>query len=212
MSPATSPLRSLSALALAAALACRPDLSREPSSPPHDPAPAPTSGQPAPAAAPAKPAPARKPAAAPAADPESGRLAGITAAHNRHRAELGIAPLTWSPELASYAQKWAAKLQRQRCALKHRPGSGPDAQKYGENLYAGSGQAATPESVVDRWVAEVADYNAKTNRCRGVCGHYTQVVWRDSQRLGCAMVTCGDTEVWVCNYDPPGNFLGQKPY
>ena len=82
----------------------------------------------------------------------------------------------------------------------------------GENLYAGSGQAATPGSVVDRWVAEVAEYDIRTDKCRGVCGHYTQVVWRDSQRLGCAMVTCGDSEVWVCNYDPPGNFLGQKPY
>ncbi|MDC0674944.1 CAP domain-containing protein [Nannocystis radixulma] len=213
MSPATSPPRSSSALVVALVLACRPDLSREPSSPPHDaPSAAPATSQssaPAPAKS-GRPA-AKQPAATPA-DPEAGRLAGITAAHNRHRAELGIAPLTWSPELARYAQKWADKLQKQRCALKHRPRSGTDAQRHGENLYAGSGQAATPEQVVDRWVAEVADYDAKTGRCRGVCGHYTQVVWRDSQRLGCAMVTCGDTEVWVCNYDPPGNFLGQKPY
>jgi hypothetical protein len=26
------------------------------------------------------------------------------------------------------------------------------------------------------------------------------------------MATCGGTEVWVCNYDPAGNVLGQRPY
>ena len=66
--------------------------------------------------------------------------------------------------------------------------------------------------VVETWAAELADYDAKKNRCKGVCGHYTQIVWRKSQRLGCGMASCGDTEVWVCNYDPPGNFLGQRPY
>ncbi|MCY1004827.1 CAP domain-containing protein [Nannocystis pusilla] len=115
-------------------------------------------------------------------------------------------------ELARYAQKWADKLQRRRCDLQHRPRAGADAQRYGENLFGASGQAATAEQVVAAWVAEVAGYDAKTGRCRGMCGHYTQVMWRDSQRVGCGVATCGDAEVWVCNYDPPGNFLGQKPY
>ncbi|WAS90316.1 CAP domain-containing protein [Nannocystis punicea] len=201
-----------SALLLAAALACRPDVSRETASPPaRDPS-APSSSSASKSQPAAAPAPAPEPESAPVADPEPGRLAGITAAHNRHRAQLDIAPLTWSPELARYAQKWADKLKRRACALEHRPRKGPDAQKHGENLFAASGQAATAEQVVAAWVAEVAGYDAKTGRCRGVCGHYTQVVWRNSQRLGCGVATCGDSEVWVCNYDPPGNFLGQKPY
>lgn len=164
---------------------------------------------------PARPTGAGSPpgaSAAAARPPEPGRLAGITAAHNRAREALGIAPLSWSPELARYAQRWADKLQRRGCDLQHRPRSGPDAQRHGENLFGASGQSASAEQVVDMWLAERADYDAKTNRCRGVCGHYTQVVWRKSERLGCAMAVCGDTEVWVCNYDPPGNFMGQRPY
>ncbi|MFY0532900.1 CAP domain-containing protein [Nannocystis pusilla] len=202
--------RRSSALLFAAALACRPDVSRETASPPaRDPAgPPATTSTSAPAPAPAS---APKPATAPAADPESGRLAGITAAHNRHRAQLDIAPLTWSPELARYAQKWADKLQRRRCDLQHRPRSGADAQRYGENLFGASGQAASAEQVVAAWVAEVAGYDAKTGRCRGVCGHYTQVMWRDSQRVGCGVATCGDAEVWVCNYDPPATSSGRSP-
>jgi pathogenesis-related protein 1 len=145
-------------------------------------------------------------------DPEDGRLAGITAAHNRVRAPLGLPPLEWSDELARFAQTWADKLERRGCDLQHRPRSGPDKQRYGENLFGSTGSTPTSGDVVDAWAAEVSGYNPKTNRCKGVCGHYTQIVWRASTRVGCAMAACGDSEVWVCNYDPPGNFLGQKPY
>ena len=144
--------------------------------------------------------------------PETGRLAGITAAHNRVRARLDIAPLEWSPELARFAQAWADKLARKDCRLQHRPPTGADKQRYGENIFSMSGDTPTADAVVDEWAAEVKDYNPKTHRCKGVCGHYTQVVWRNSLRLGCGMAACGATEVWVCNYDPAGNWDGERPY
>ena len=145
-------------------------------------------------------------------DPEEGGLAGVTAAHNRVREPLGLPPLVWSEELARFAQTWADKLKRKGCRLQHRPGSGPDAQRYGENIFSMTGQTPSPGDVVGSWAAEVENYDAKKDRCRGVCGHYTQIVWRKSERVGCARATCGDTEIWVCNYDPPGNFVGQRPY
>jgi hypothetical protein len=44
-------------------------------------------------------------------------------------------------------------------------------------------------------------------------GHFTQVVWKDTQKVGCATVQCpaGTTlslPSWytVCNYSPPGKF------
>ena len=157
------------------------------------------------------PRPDRRPEPA-RGDPEQGRLAGITAAHNRVREPLGLPPLIWSDELAAYAQSWVDKLERKGCPLKHRPRTGPDAQRHGENIFSMTGQSATVNDVVDSWAAEVEQYDANTNRCKGVCGHYTQIVWRASQRVGCAMAACGDTEVWLCNYDPPGNFVGQRPY
>lgn len=199
------------ALVASLGLACKRDVSEGSG--------APQTAEPVPdtAGAPAKPA--RRASRAPQKDPEpmtgaeSGRFAGMTAAHNRVRARLKIAPLEWSPELARFAQKWADKLARKGCDLQHRPRTGPDAQRYGENIFAISGAPATPDGVVDAWAAEVKFYNAKTNRCKGVCGHYTQVVWRDSKRLGCGMATCDDDiEVWVCNYDPRGNWNGERPY
>ncbi|KAJ6759314.1 hypothetical protein OIU74_025899 [Salix koriyanagi] len=46
------------------------------------------------------------------------------------------------------------------------------------------------------------------------CGHYTQIVWRETKRIGCARVDCfgGRGVFMTCNYDPPGNYIGEKPY
>jgi uncharacterized protein YkwD len=151
-------------------------------------------------------------------DMEPAALNGITAAHNAARAAVvpaanpAIPPLMWSSTVASTAQAWADK-----CNFKHSGG------KYGENIYATSG-SATPADVVGSWVGEAKDYDYATNTCGAgkVCGHYTQVVWRNSMNLGCGVTDCttnspfggggGAWQFWVCNYDPPGNFNGEKPY
>lgn len=171
--------------------------------------PAPAQTNPGPATTPRTPT---APASRPSQGGEGGRFTGITAAHNKVRAELGLPALVWTPALARFAQAWADKLQKRGCDLQHRPSRGADAQKYGENLYWGSGKRSSVDEVVGDWVAERKDFNARTNGCKGVCGHYTQVVWRKSVRLGCGMATCGEAEVWVCNYDPPGNYMGERPF
>ncbi|MEO8903525.1 MAG: CAP domain-containing protein [Polyangiaceae bacterium] len=149
-------------------------------------------------------------------DAEPAAQQGMTAAHNAARAAVmpaatpAIPPLVWSAELADTAQAWA-----DGCKFQHSGG------KYGEDLYASAGQAVTPQAVVDSWVVEAKDYDYAANSCSGVCGHYTQVVWRDSAKLGCGVTNCStnspfngfpDWQIWVCNYDPPGNFNGKKPY
>ncbi|MCA9635011.1 MAG: hypothetical protein KC420_03145, partial [Myxococcales bacterium] len=63
---------------------------------------------------------------------------------------------------------------------------------------------------VGAWASEASAYNAQTGACSGVCGHYTQIVWSSTSALGCGYATCGAGEIWVCNYDPRGNILGQK--
>lgn len=149
------------------------------------------------------------------ADGEPDSVRGITAAHNRVREETGagLPPLTWSAEVAAFAQQWADELGRRGCSLEHRPRSGEFQQRYGENLFWGSGSGWSAQQVVGSWASEASDYDYASNSCSGVCGHYTQIVWRDSLRLGCATTTCdGGGQVWVCNYDPPGNYIGQRPY
>lgn len=144
-------------------------------------------------------------------------------AHNKWRAEVGVKEkLSYSPELAASAQAWANKLkQGNQCRMKHSAAHG-----YGENLYWASAlnwsdgrkevQKVTPAQVVDSWGSEQADYNYANNSCKPgkMCGHYTQVVWRSTQKVGCAMAVCTDSQeqVWVCQYKPAGNWVGRKPY
>ena len=127
-------------------------------------------------------------------------------AHNAIRAELGLRPLTWSPDLARYAQKWADSLARED-RLYHHPNPA-----YGENLYLIDGGRARASQVVASWASEVRWFNYKTNSCSRACGHYTQIVWKDSRQLGCSSAISGNTQVWVCEYNPPGNIVGERPY
>lgn len=128
-------------------------------------------------------------------------------AHNTIRARVGLRPLTWSPELARYAQDWANRLARED-HLHHHP-----SPVYGENLYLIGGARALASQVVTAWASESRWFNEKTNSCRGgACGHYTQIVWRDSRQVGCASAISGATQVWVCEYNPPGNIVGERPY
>lgn len=139
---------------------------------------------------------------------EGGRLAGITEAHNLVRRPLGIADLTWDDALAGVATAYAALLADDGCDLVH--STGP----YGENLYWSSFES-TVDDVVGAWASEVAFYDYDSNRCDAgeQCGHYTQIVWADTAVVGCGLAPCnGLGEVWVCNYDPPGNWVGERPY
>lgn len=132
----------------------------------------------------------------------------IVAAHNSVRSKVGVPPLFWSDELAQTAQNWANTLIANG-AFAHRQGG-----QYGENLFeiAGFNASSTPNNVVGAWAAESAHYSYEANSCSGVCGHYTQVVWRDTKAVGCGVARDERREVWVCNYAPFGNIVGEKPY
>lgn len=145
-------------------------------------------------------------------------------AHNSWRQTVGVAPLRWSDELAGGAQSWADRLAREKgCEMEHSPAD--MRQQNGENLYWASPvrwtsgkvelQQVPGDKVVSAWASERADYDHGRNDCRSgkVCGHYTQVVWRDTREVGCAMQQCPDkSQVWVCRYKPTGNWVGERPY
>ena len=109
--------------------------------------------------------------------------------------------------------------------MRHRGGTPP----YGENLYwssptvwtEGDTEVAretnriTIKEVVKVWTNEERWYDYNRNRCQPGrrCGHYTQIVWRDTSEVGCAMKVCADkSQTWVCSYNPPGNYTGVRPY
>lgn len=130
----------------------------------------------------------------------------MVAAHNAVRARLKLEPLVWSGKLAQAAQEWADTLLKDG-TFRH-PASSP----WGQNLYEIYRDEYLPDQVVSGWAAEAANYDYKTNRCADVCGHYTQIVWRDTKQVGCAVARREGREIWVCDYSPPGNYKGMRPY
>lgn len=154
---------------------------------------------------------------------EGGQQRALVAAHDHWRAEVGVPAVRWSAALGTAAQEWADRLGGEGCAMRHAPRT--QLGDTGENLFwAGpirwsdgrtEVQPVSPEQVVDSWGSEKRDYDAVTNRCAPgqICSHYTQVVWRDSREIGCAMAQCADQgQVWVCRYRPAGNVVGRRPY
>jgi uncharacterized protein YkwD len=130
-------------------------------------------------------------------------MAAILDAHNRARARHCAAPLAWSAPLAEAAQRWAMALRQRGCALEH--SGGP----YGENLAAGTSGTLDGEAVTAMWYDEVARYRFAPGGFSMQTGHFTQVVWRATRRIGCAVTACGGLDLWVCEYDPPGNVRGE---
>ncbi len=157
-------------------------------------------------------------------------LMGMTLYHNQVRAAVdttGIAAgplpsLQWDPNLASYAATWAAMCQDTTPAdglVDHNPNRTNVAgyAYIGENIFAAGGQTATAMQAVNGWADEKADYTYATNTCAAgrVCGHYTQLVWRATLYVGCALQNCPNLmypSSIVCDYGPGGNYNGESPY
>ncbi|KAF7333820.1 PR-1-like protein [Mycena venus] len=127
-------------------------------------------------------------------------------AHNDVRALHGASPLTWKNEPAKKAQEWA-----DACVFEHSHGAlGP----YGENLAAGTSDFGIYDAV-GSWAAEASEYNPADPKA----SHFTQVVWKATKEVGCAVATCdgifppeyGPAQFYVCEYDPAGNVAGEFP-
>lgn len=151
--------------------------------------------------------------------------------HNAARAAVeppaaDMARLAWDPALAAVAQAWA-----QRCTWAHNPGHDaayarltPGGDDVGENLYVSTHpRADTLAGAVRDWAAEAADYSHATGACAPgrACGHYTQLAWAATRRVGCGVQRCPsvaglprfrDAHLVVCDYAPAGNIVGRRPY
>ncbi|MHA6723316.1 CAP domain-containing protein [Sphingomonas sp. RS2018] len=138
----------------------------------------------------------------------------ILAAHNKERATADLAPLRWDPALAESAKAWANHLAATD-AFEHAPES---RKPQGENLWAGTRGYYGLERQIDAWVREkkyfrsgIFPNNSTTGRV-GDVGHYTQLMWRETQAVGCATVTGRTDDYLVCRYSNAGNYRGQIPF
>uniref|UniRef100_A0A8B9ZTL6 Peptidase inhibitor 16 n=1 Tax=Anas zonorhyncha TaxID=75864 RepID=A0A8B9ZTL6_9AVES len=137
--------------------------------------------------------------------------------HNKYRSQVSppamdMLKMSWDTELEAFAQAYAEK-----CIWDHNKERG----RRGENLFA-MAPTLDLEFAVEDWNGEEKYYNLTTSVCvpGQMCGHYTQVVWANTHRIGCGAKFCEkidgieteDMYLLVCNYYPPGNVKGRKPY
>jgi pathogenesis-related protein 1 len=135
--------------------------------------------------------------------------------HNKVRQEVGAPPVEWSPEIAAFAQEWADNIAATGCQMQHRPRSGKWTQKYGENVFWGSGKTYTLIDAGKAWYSEKKFWRGGvlTGNNWSKSGHYTQMVWAKTTKIGIGKAVCKNgATIIVGNYDPPGNMMGEKPY
>jgi len=151
----------------------------------------------------------------------TGRLssldARLLAAHNRERSAAGVTPLRWDASLAADAAGWGEALAAID-DIEHAPAAQDDAAPQGATLWLGTSGFYAPEDMVGMWIAEKRHFvpgvfpaNSRTGSLDDV-GHYTQLMWRDTDRVGCALAETGENEILVCRYRTAGNVEGERPF
>ena len=153
--------------------------------------------------------------AAPAsAEPVRGALADeILALHNSARDDARLPRLAWSEDMAEAADGWARRLAREG-RLHH--SDWKDRKGTGENLWIGTAGYFGPEEMIGAFTGEKKDFRrgtfpdvSATGQWEDV-GHYTQIIWPSTTRVGCAMARANGNDVLVCRYSPAGNYFGDK--
>jgi len=133
--------------------------------------------------------------------------------HNsfRNSADASIPNLVWSDTLATTAAQNSDK-----CEFAHSDSG------YGENIYLGWGSqtgSSAANGASTMWAEEMERVDEDgswacigTGNSDTTCGHYSQMVWRDTTEIGCAVTT--GCELWghtwtmvFCEYNPAGNMM-----
>nr|AAC35986.1 secreted protein ASP-2 precursor [Ancylostoma caninum] len=112
-----------------------------------------------------------------------------------------------------------AMQNAKKCVFAHSHRKG-----VGENIWMSTARqmdkAQAAQQASDGWFSELAKYgvgqeNKLTTQLwnRGVMiGHYTQMVWQESYKLGCYVEWCSSMTYGVCQYSPQGNMMNSLIY
>ncbi|NTX60098.1 CAP domain-containing protein [Myxococcus sp. CA051A] len=152
-------------------------------------------------------------------------------AHNRVRASVvdakpPLPKVVWSDELAQAARGWASQCKFAHDTCRVTPGF---LSYVGQNLYMSASSdpnskatTALVSQAVNGWGNERRFFPQSSINpfvFDAAYGHYTQLVWRKTTAIGCAVASCSSasqplavSHIMVCNYGPGGNMVGAKAY
>ncbi|MBT3983898.1 MAG: CAP domain-containing protein [Bacteriovoracaceae bacterium] len=150
----------------------------------------------------------------------NGEIEGLPVSTNQ------LPELEWDENLATVAanfiQNCGSGHDDQRTELTRQLGS--DYSYVGENIFITTNINDSNQVYTDgiqSWFDEHQNYNYNNISCEGgVCGHFTQVIWENTTKVGCAKIICqgiedstnGPSALLVCNYGEGGNYANQNPY
>ncbi|KAH8704026.1 CAP domain-containing protein [Talaromyces proteolyticus] len=139
--------------------------------------------------------------------------------HNIHRSNHSAPALSWNDTLAESALALA-----NTCDYHHDTSLGP-ASSYGQNIAYGVDMTEVNKIITDMMYNDemmyYQDLYGQANPDMSNFehwGHYSQIVWVNTQSVGCATVTCsplaesGSNDALpftVCDYYPAGNYGGE---
>jgi hypothetical protein len=136
----------------------------------------------------------------------------MMAGHNDARRQYGVGPLVWDEALAQDARAYAEILAA-RYRFEHDPQRGSNP-KQGENLWMGTRTAYSYAEMIGQLVGERRFYRpgrfpeVSTTGDWSMVGHYTQIIWPTSTRVGCGTASNRTRDYLVCRYSPAGNVVG----
>jgi hypothetical protein len=135
----------------------------------------------------------------------------IVSLHNQLRSVAGVQPVIWDRQLAAAADLYAAELARTG-----RWGHSAAASRHGqgENLWMGTRGSFSVDQMVGAWASEGWLFRSgefpsvsRSGKWEDV-GHYTQMIWPGSTKVGCAIRSSASYDYLVCRYSPAGNVMG----
>lgn len=139
-------------------------------------------------------------------------IAGILSIHNAERSRFHEAGLVWDDALAQEADGWARRIA-DLGMLEHAPDD--QVRGEGENLFMGTAGAYSLEDMIRAFVGERDDFAAgvfpdiaRDGNWENV-GHYTQIIWPETRRVGCSVARGNEMDFLVCRYFPAGNVIGR---
>ncbi|KFM60493.1 Venom allergen 5, partial [Stegodyphus mimosarum] len=127
--------------------------------------------------------------------------------------------MVWDDELAAVAQKHA-----EQCNFQHDCSDCRRVERFrvGQNIYIAMNSEPPKKQDWDRVIKDFYDEVSTFNRnyikpfVFGSYGHFTQVVWAETWKVGCGYVLYKDPQwynsFFVCNYGPAGNWMDGEMY
>ena len=144
------------------------------------------------------------------------QIDSVVAKHNEYRAEHGACPLIYDNDIAAYSVGSSGfKRTCSQRSLSHNNPPQYSKGRLGENLASVGGNADLhnwdpANGVISWYCSEEGCWNYNTASESGTTGHMTQVVWKNTTKVGCGLCHVeggGFLNVYlICNYERPGNF------